>query len=190
MKPLNFGNTIKSLSLALFILFGIQVVSQTYVTRNGFVRFFSEAPLENIEATNRQVSCALDIQTGEIAFRVIIRSFRFEKALMQEHFNDNFMESQKFPNATYEGKILNIERINFNVDGVYDVTTQGSLKIKDVTKQVTLTGKLTIKDGKIMISSKFQAKPADYNIKVPTRFVRNIAETLDVFVNVTLEKRQ
>jgi len=173
----------------LFVLISIHAFSQTYITRNGTVSFFSEAPLENIEAVNRQVSCALDIKTGEVVFSIVIRSFVFEKALMQEHFNDNFMESKKYPNATYEGKILNIEKLNLEADGVYEVLSEGKLTIKDVTKNIQAPGTLKVKDGAISGSSKFLVKAADYNISIPSRYMRNIAEIIEVMVDVTLTKR-
>lgn len=186
----NPGSLLRKTSIFLLLAsVSLNIISQTYITRNGMVRFFSEAPLENIEAVNRQVSCALDAATGEIVFRVVIRSFVFEKALMQEHFNDNFMESQQYPNSTYEGKILNIDRINFNSDGIYDVISEGKLTIKNVTKEINTKGKMTIKGNTISGSSKFSVRPAEYNIQVPSRFMRNIAEEIDVYVEVILTKR-
>lgn len=185
----DFQNLIRSSVVFLVFFVSFQSISQTYITRNGEVRFFSEAPLENIEAINRQVSCALDIETGEIVFRVVIRSFVFEKALMQEHFNDNFMDSKKYPNATYEGKILNLNKINFKTDGVYDVISEGKLTIKDVTKDIVATGKITIKGESIIGTSQFKIRLSDYNVNLPSRFMRNIAEVVDVFVTVTLVKR-
>jgi len=186
---LNFRNVPRNSIIFLLFFMCIHTFSQTYISRNGVVRFYSEAPLENIEAVNRQVSCVLDAQTGEIAFRVVIRSFMFDKALMQEHFNDNFMESQKYPNATFEGKIQNVDIIDFSKDGVYDVISDGKLTIKDVTKAVTAKGSITIKGNSITGISQFKVRPADYNIRIPSRYMRNIAEILDVFVDVTLTKR-
>lgn len=185
----DFQNLIRISVVFLVFFVSFQSISQTYITRNGEVRFFSAAPLENIEAINRQVSSAFDSETGEIVFRVVIRSFKFEKALMQEHFNDNFMDSKKYPNATFEGKIQNLNKINFKSDGVYDVICDGKLTIKDVTKDVVVMGKITIKGNSISGSSQFKIVLADYNVQVPSRYMRNIANNVDVFVNVTLEKR-
>jgi hypothetical protein len=158
-KPPKVNFFFKHIALCLLIvLMSISSFSQTFITRNGTVKFFSEAPLENIEAVNRQVSCALDIETGEVVFSVVIRSFVFEKALMQEHFNDNFMESKKYPNATYEGKILNIETLNLEADGVHEVLSEGKLTIKDVTKNIQAPGTLTVKDGAISGSRQVSGK--------------------------------
>jgi hypothetical protein len=104
-------NSYRFLFLAGLLFFVSESIAQTFVTRNGTVRFFSEAPLENIEAVNRQVSSALDAETGEFVFRVVMRSFSFEKALMQQHFNDNFVESHLYPNATFQGQILQIDEL-------------------------------------------------------------------------------
>ena len=103
---------IKLLSI-VFILVASAGYSQKYITKNGYIKFYSETPMETIEAHNRQVNSALDISTGDFVFKVLIKSFEFEKALMQEHFNENYMESDKFPDATFTGKITNLSSINF-----------------------------------------------------------------------------
>ncbi len=162
------------------------VAAQVYLTRNGTIRFFSEAPLENIEAVNRQVMSALNTETGEFVFRLPIRSFAFEKALMQEHFNDNFMESHHYPNASFQGLVEEMGSIDFTVPGSYDVVVVGELNIKDVTKTIREPGILTVKDGLIEGEAEFVIRPEDYNINIPRRFVRNIASEIEVFVEVTL----
>jgi polyisoprenoid-binding protein YceI len=176
-------------ALAITFMFS-QAIAQTYITRNGTITFFSDAPLENIEAVNRQVNCALDASTGELAFRVLMRSFTFEKALMQEHFNDNFVESHKYPNATFQGTIKDFSEIDFSSDGVYEVEVQGDLTIKDVTRNITEKGTLTINSGEVIAESVFIVRPEDYNISIPSRFVRNISQEIEVRVNAKLQKRQ
>jgi hypothetical protein len=165
------------------------VFAQIYVTRNGNIRFFSQAPLENIEAVNRQVNAALNTSNGEFAFRLLMRAFSFEKALMQEHFNDNFVESHKYPNAMFQGNVLNIEDINLKVNGQYNVTVEGDLTIKDVTRKIREPGTLTIKDGAIIGASVFKINLADFNINIPNRYIRNIASEIEIFVNVELRER-
>ncbi len=161
-------------------------VAQVYLTRNGTIRFFSEAPLENIEAVNRQVMSALNTETGEFVFRLPIRSFTFEKALMQEHFNDNFMESHHYPNASFQGLVKEVESIDFSVPRPYNVVVEGELTIKDVTKTIRESGILTVKEGLIEGEAVFVIRPEDYNINIPRRFVRNIASEIEVFVEVSL----
>ncbi len=171
----------------LFLVF--ESVAQTFVTRNGTIRFFSEAPLENIEAVNRQVSSALDAETGEFVFRVVMRSFSFEKSLMQQHFNDNFVESHKYPNATFEGQIIEIGQIDFNSSGEYEVAVEGDLTIKDTTHFISEQGVLRINGDTVKGESQFVIRPEDYNITIPSRFARNIAQEIEVTVNVNLTRQ-
>ena len=100
----------KSMQFSFLLIFGLLIslpaFSQKYLTKNGSIRFYSETPMETIQADNKQVNSALDVQTGDFVFKVLIKSFLFEKALMQEHFNENYMESDKMPDATFTGKIL------------------------------------------------------------------------------------
>lgn len=173
--------------LTLLCLLAVHVAAaQVFLTRNGTIRFFSEAPLENIEAVNRQVMSALNTETGEFVFRLPIRSFAFDKALMQEHFNDNFMESHNFPNASFQGVIEEVGSIDLSVPGSYEVTVVGDLTMKDVTKSIREPGTLTVTEGLIEGKAVFVIRPEDYNINIPRRYVRNIASEIEVFVDVAL----
>lgn len=174
------------LVIVLCILIAPILCAQVYITRNGTIRFFSEAPLENIEAVNRQVSSALNTENGEFVFRLPMRSFAFEKALMQEHFNDNFVESHKYPNASFEGEILGFSEADMSSDEEIEVTVEGALTIKDVTKSISERGTLRMEDGNIRGSAVFIIKPEEYNIRIPNRYVRNIASEIEVFVDVSL----
>ncbi|MBE0638074.1 MAG: YceI family protein [Bacteroidales bacterium] len=161
--------------------------SQKYMTKNGHIRFFSSTPVEDIEAHNRQVNAALDLQTGDFVFRVLIKSFEFEKALMQEHFNENYLESHNFPNASFQGKVTNLADLDFSKDGTYDANVEGKLTIHGVTKDIAEKGTFTVKGGVIQGFSKFNVKVADYEIKIPGAVVNNIAESIEVTVDVKLE---
>lgn len=160
---------------------------QRFVTRNGHIRFFSEAPLENIEALNKQVSSALDLSNGEFVFRVLIRSFHFEKALMQEHFNENYMESHKFPNATFNGKLTDFKKIDLKKDGIYKVNVEGDLTIRGITKKLIEPGTIEVKGGKLHAKSKFTVAIADFDITIPRAVANNIARNIDIYVDVILE---
>lgn len=165
------------------------VQAQKYMTKNGSIRFYSETPIETIEATNNQVNAALDSQTGDLVFKVLIKSFQFEKALMQEHFNENYMESDKFPNSTFVGKVTNLSAIDFSKEGAYEATIDGDLTIHGVTKKISEKGTFTVKAGdKTHGICKFNVKPADYSIKIPGAVVKNIAETIEVTVDIELSK--
>lgn len=163
------------------------VYSQKYMTKNGHIRFFSSTPMEDIEAHNRQVNAALDASTGDFVFKVLIKSFEFEKALMQEHFNENYLESHKFPNASFQGKISNLSAMDFSKDGTYNADIEGKLTIHGVTKDISEKGTFTVKDGVVQGFSKFFVKVADYEIKIPGAVVNNIAESIEVSVDVKLE---
>ncbi len=180
------------LSAILVLVIGLvssKGYSQKYMTKNGFIKFYSETPIETIQADNRQVNSALDIQTGDFVFKILMKSFVFEKALMQEHFNENYVESDKFPNATFQGKVAGISGIDLTREGIYEVTVEGDLTIHGVTRKITEKGTFTVKAGdKIHGASKFMVKPADYDIKIPSTVMKNIAETLEVTVDIELSK--
>lgn len=174
--------------LAALLLITTSVTAQKYMTKTGQIRFSSETPVEKIEATNNQVNSAMDISTGDFVFKVLIRGFEFKKALMQEHFNENYMESDKMPTSTFTGKITNLKEINFNRDGVYKAIVEGNLTIHGVTQKIKEKGTIEIKGGRIIAKATISVKPKDYNITIPGAVVANIAETIQVSVDATLDK--
>ena len=176
------------LLILVFVLATFAGYSQKYITKNGYIKFYSETPMETIEAHNRQVNSALDIATGDFVFKVLIKSFEFEKALMQEHFNENYMESDKFPDATFTGKITNLSAIDFTKDGKYEADVEGDLKIHGETNKVKEKGTFEVSGGKIIGKSTFMVHLADYKIKIPNTVVNNIAEDIQVTVDVNLEQ--
>jgi polyisoprenoid-binding protein YceI len=171
-----------------FVAISTSAFSQKYITKTGSISFFSSTPVENIEAHNKQVNSALDASTGDLVFKAVMKSFEFEKALMQEHFNENYMESDKFPTATFQGKISNLKDVNFDKPGVYNVTVDGNLTIHGITKKVSHTGTLEVAGDKIIAKSKFKVKPSDYEIKIPGAVTKNIAESLEIKVDASLNK--
>ena len=176
-------------SLLLLLTLGVgSVQAQKYITKNGHIRFFSSTSVEDIEAHNRQVNSALDQQTGDFVFKVLMKSFQFEKALMQEHFNENYVESDKFPNASFVGKVLNIKDIDFAKNGSYNATVEGELTIKGVTKKVAEKGTFEVKDGKVTGKSTFNVLLSDYDIKIPNTVASNISKSIQIDVDVNLEK--
>src|SRR5437773_10602781 len=121
---------IKTFFLALMLFIGTNLIAQSkFFTRNGTIQFFSQAPLENIESTNRGVTCVLDASTGAIQFAVLIKGFNFKKALMQQHFNENYMESDKFPRSEFRGTIEDNGAVKYTSDGSYPVKVKGNLTI-------------------------------------------------------------
>jgi hypothetical protein len=174
-----------TLALALFTV--AMFAQNTYFTKNGKIDFFSTTPMENIEAVNNDVSSFLNIEKNELVFAVLIKSFRFEKALMQEHFNENYMESDKFPKAQFKGTIVDFDTKNYTKDGEYKVNVKGDLTIHGVTKNITVPGTIIVKSGKISAKSKFKVRCADYDIKIPSVVANKIAEEIDVNVDIKYE---
>jgi polyisoprenoid-binding protein YceI len=177
----------------IIVLIGIVMImpfasAQKYMTKSGTIRFYSEGQMEKIEAFNHQVNSALDVSKGDFVFRVLIKSFEFEKALMQEHFNENYMQSDQFPNSTFNGKVINLKDINFGKDGIYKAVVEGDLTMHGVTNKIKTNGTFEIKDGKIIGKSTFNVLVKDYNISIPKAVVKNIAESIQIDVNVTLDK--
>lgn len=174
--------------LLIILLIAMPILGQTQgkiFTKKGKIKFESEAQKEDIQAVNRRVVSAIDTKSGAIEFSVLIRSFEFEKALMQEHFNEEYMESSKYPKATFKGKITNIDEINFQKDGTYKAKVKGKLTIHGVTKEVSSIAVFKVSDGKISAKSNFSVKVEDYNIEVPSMMSENIAEVIDVYVSIS-----
>jgi len=172
----------------IVLLFSAQMaMGQKYFSKSGKVSFYSEAPLEKIEAENTSASTAIDVATGSIEWAVLIKGFKFEKALMQEHFNENYMESPVYPKARFKGRIDNIKEINFTKDGTYNVNASGQLEIHGVTNPVTTKGVITVKNGSIVAKSKFSVLVADYGIQIPKLVAENIAKSVDITVEATYQ---
>jgi len=160
---------------------------EKFYTKSGTVSIFSKAPLEDIEAHNKALTCVLDSKTGNIQFAILMKGFEFEKALMQEHFNENYVESHKYPKAEFRGSIVNNAAIDYSKDGTYDVTVKGQLTIHGVTNETTAQGKVMVKSGKPETSSTFNILLSDYKIEIPRIVKENISNTVKIDVNCVLE---
>jgi hypothetical protein len=179
----------------LFMIFGILFLSmslsaQKYSAKNGFVGFYSHTPMEDIKADNNQVASIIDASTGDMVFQILNKSFVFDKALMQEHFNENYMESEKFPKATFKGKISNIADVNFAKPGVYNVTVSGEMNMHGVANAFSAAGTIEVITDGIVAKSKFTVKPEDYGIVIPAVVREKIGKEMEVTVNIkyTLNK--
>ncbi len=156
-----------------------------FIEKSGTASFYSEAPLENIEAIHSSVNAILNILTNEVAFIVTIRGFKFEKELMQEHFNEKYLESDKYPKATYKCNI--IDSIKWDVPGTYEVGSTGTLSLHGVDKEISEKGTFTIVGNKINLKSEFKIAIADYNISIPKLLFQNIADTVLVKLDCNFE---
>lgn len=181
----------KLIALIAFIAAGtISAMAQDYMTRNGKITFHSSTPIEDIDAVNNEVLSTLNTATGEFNFRVAIIGFKFDAVDMQKHFNGStYMNSAKYPRAAFAGKITDLSKVDFKKDGAYNVTVQGNLTIKDVTKPVTASGTITVKGGKVIARSEFKIKRADYNVSGEAIHEKKIGQVITIKVDCTYDKR-
>jgi hypothetical protein len=170
--------------MPVLLLFIVQATfSQKYFTRDGKIAFYSDAALEKIEAHNNSATSVLDMASGAMEFAVLIKGFQFEKALMQEHFNENYMESDKYPKALFKGKFDGFTAANLTKDGNYPVNVKGQLTIHGITKDVNVKGQFTVKGGALTGNASFNVLVADYGIKIPAVVKDNIAKEVRIDVN-------
>lgn len=168
--------------LLMMLIVTTTVQSQKiYQTKAGNISFFSSTPLEDIEAVNTQVDAKL-ATNGQLVFMLLIKGFEFKNSKMQEHFNTEYMESSKFPKASFMGNIKNVSEVNFEKDGIYKTTVTGTLEIRGIKKPISTAGTIEVKSGKITSTSSFKIVLADYNIQGGL-IGSKIAKTVDVTVN-------
>ncbi len=177
-----------SISCYLLIVISFFLIStaeaQRYRLTSSEISFFSSAPMEDIEAHNKKAQSIFDTGSGEIAFVVPIKGFQFKKSLMQEHFNENYLESDKYPHAKFEG---NLQGFQPDKPGKQTVTAKGELTIHGVTHSVEVPGEIEMNGSQIKMKAKFPVKVADYDIEIPTIVFYNIAEVVEVTVNFAYE---
>jgi polyisoprenoid-binding protein YceI len=173
------------LLILLFLEISWIIQAQVYKSQDAMLSFFSSAPIEDIRAESNKGVSAVNFETKSIYFKVAIRSFEFPKRLMQEHFNENYLESHKYPFAEFKGNITGT--INSAKDGLYQVKVQGDITIHGVTRNYTVDGNFKVDRGRITGKSTFPVKLVDHHIKIPSIVIKNIAEIVDVTVVVNYE---
>jgi polyisoprenoid-binding protein YceI len=167
----------KRIAVVFFLLSIVFAVSaQKYMTKNGYIGFSSQTPMENIKGDNNQVAGVLDTSNGEMVFQALIKSFHFDRALLEEHFNENYMESDKFPKSSFKGKITNLSSVNFLKNGTYDVTVEGDLTIHDVTNKISTKGTIEVVTGGI--------NAEDYKINIPGIVRDKVNKNLEVTITM------
>jgi polyisoprenoid-binding protein YceI len=154
-----------SLLLLFFAIFYHSVSAQLYQTRTGFIGFYSKTPLEDIKAENNQVYAVIDTDKKNLAFSLLLKGFVFTKELMQEHFNENYVESDKYPKATFTGSYTG--DVQTQHDGVYKVVVKGNLTLHHITKAIEVTGTLEISGTKLNVKADFKLMPEDFAITIP-----------------------
>jgi hypothetical protein len=162
--------------------------AQKFFTREGSIQFFSRTDVEDIEAVNRKVAVVWDASSGAIEFSALMKAFEFKKALMQEHFNENYVESDKFPKATFKGILTGVGADQLTKDGTHPVSVKGTMTMHGVSQSVEAPGTVEVKDGKVKAQAVFSMKPADYAIVIPKVVENNIAKEVKVTVKLALEE--
>lgn len=177
----------KILTLLLCLALPLGAAAQKFISEKSSISFFSKATIENIAARNEKAMAVFDTSTGEVAFSVPIKDFVFEKKLMQEHFNEKYLESEKFPKATFQGKFAGFD---LTQTGAQNVRAQGKLTIHGVAKDVDIPGTLEKQGDHFVMNAKFTVTLADYDVKRPQVLWQNIAEAVDVTIDFTLKPHE
>lgn len=174
----------KMLFSLLILLAARQTEAQVrYFTKTGNISFQAGTALEDIDGTNKSATSVFDATTGQIEFALLVKGFEFKSALMQEHFNENYMESDKFPKSVFKGKIVNIDKVNFKKTGEYPVTVKGTLDIHGVTKDVETTGTIKVlNDETVTSTASFPVVLEDYKIAIPGLVKDKISKTAKIAV--------
>jgi hypothetical protein len=176
-----------SLTSVLVLLSVLAAAQDKFFTKNGRISFVSKGNVETIAAKHKGITCVLDSRSGAMQFAVLMKGFEFPKALMQEHFNENYVESDKYPKADFKGQVVNNGDVKYGQDGVYNTKAKGTLTLHGVTKEIEVPGKVTIKGGKPQLSADFTILLSDYNIKIPSLVKENISNTVSIIVDCALE---
>ncbi len=183
MKPFN----IVAVCIIAFIAI-LPVKGQKYFTKSGMVSFYSNSPMEKIEGITKSANCILDVTSGALEMAVLVKSLNFQKALMQEHFNENYMESNKFPKATFKGELTNIADIKLNTAGTYTAKVKGNIMIHGVSKPIEIPVTFKSDGTKTSATTDFDLTVADFNISIPSLVKDNIAKIVKVSIKVDLEE--
>jgi hypothetical protein len=164
----------------MLFMFWQTASSQLLNTRTGFIGFYSKTPLEDIKAENNQAYAIMDLAKNQIAFVVLVKGFIFPKELMQEHFNENYIESDKYPKASFSGNFTG--NLSPSQDGVYKIIVKGNLNLHNVSKTIELPATLEVKGNTLIGEANFTLKPEDYNISIPGVVRDKIAREITVHV--------
>lgn len=179
----------KNLAIAFALILSASAcfAQDRYFTKTGKINFYSKAPMEDIEGKNKTATAVIDTKSGAIQFALQVKGFEFEKQLMQQHFNENYLESDKYPKAEFKGVITNNADINYAKDGSYPVKVKGKLTIHGVTKDVETTGTIKVNGGKLDASSTFNVLLSDYGIKIPAIVKDKVSNSIKITVDCNME---
>jgi hypothetical protein len=169
--------------LIQFLVFS-NCFGQRYYSKDAKVSFYSKAPLENIEAHNYKGACIIEQQTGKVSFSVLMKGFEFAKGLMQDHFNENYVESDKYPKATFTG-VINEKLPLATEDGRHVWKVAGTMTLHGVTKPLQAEIKVSINKGVIMVETAFGLNIIEYGIKIPSIMAEKVNEKVQIIVSPT-----
>jgi len=153
------------------------------------ISFYSKTAMENIDAVNNKGLCFWNTVTGELEFSVLIKGFQFNSALMQEHFNENYMESDKFPKAVFKGVLVVATSFSLQANGTYNVSAEGMLTIHGVSKKISVPVNITSKNGRFSASTNFRVLVKDYNISIPAVVADKIDKQISISVSAPAFKK-
>ena len=165
----------KKLLLTALLISSNFLTAQQYLTREARLDFDAGSPLEDIEAFTESGSAVYDANTGKIGVQVLMTSFQFKRALMQEHFNENYVESEKFPKASFKGLYS-------------EGNVSGGLTIHGVTKEIKVPARLNHENGNFVLVTSFDITLADYDVKIPSAVANKISKKASIQVHATLKK--
>ena len=169
----------KIIVLVAFTMPLLGQAQKTYTTKAAKVKFFSHTVAEDVEAINNQVVCSINNKTGQVSFAALIKGFKFENSLMQQHFNGkDYMNSDKFSKANFTGTITNITTVNFVKNGIYTVSVDGILTLHGISQNIQPTGVIIVANSKVSLKSTFKIKPKSFGVTVPD----GIADELETTV--------
>jgi hypothetical protein len=171
-----------SVLFCLAVMRPASAYSQLYTTRSGFIGFYSKTALEDIRGENNQVYAVIDAGKKNLAFAALLKGFIFPKELMQGHFNENYVESDKYPKAVFSGAYVG--EVPLDKDGVYKVSVKGSLTLHNVTRTIETPATLEVKAGHLLGVAEFKLKPEDFNIGIPSVVRDKIDKEIMVKVNI------
>lgn len=179
----------KTIAILICLITCQVALSQTYFTRTGFTEFkASVEAFEPVEAKNNSTTAILKTQSGDIAAQLFVNAFKFRVALMQEHFNENYMDSDKFPKAVFRGKLKDFDFGAISGEQEYDLS--GTLTVRGVKKEINTKAKIKKEGDKLILSTYFSVEPQEFDIKIPNIVKKKIADKINVTINYELVEKK
>ena len=179
----------KKIMVIAFLLMGFTLTNaQKYLTKEGNIELYSKTPLLVIDGKSQTAGSIIDAANGDVVATVLITSFKFKEALLEEHFNENYLESDKYPKAQFKGKISNWSSVNVGKNGTYPITIEGDLTIHGVTKPIKAEGKLVVSGDKLKATTEFYVSLESYNIRVEESYKDRIPDKIKLTLDFDYAK--